>query len=373
MNELITKDLANEVRLLWSNLTIDFGEEEIQEIVPIKLTHFYLINNLEIPQIIIDYYYYPTRKLISEKEFIQMVKTGYVGNKNRTLTPYSIKMFGAYFRRTSMYYKLIRLSSKNNDLLINGYEIKYYIDLKPYFKEYAIGFRTGFNDFENDCIKPFLFEFSEKTDTTQKIFEFVINKKNIEQCWLNYLVGFTTNYNSKEIVGALKEGKTQGYFYKAWSIIFSNFNLFEPLFMEHKKKAYLSEKTKLNIHKKEPQQENNKAEKILHEIWLPTAKITVKDFLEKGKDLGLWNSDLNLTQQRGAKLYGSGKILLASLAGALKNYAIMESLDYKIIGKAFCKAFNIDEKKGVQEHYKSFNNYNDKYRKEFIRAFNIKL
>ncbi|MCD8431042.1 hypothetical protein G1K66_11850 [Tenacibaculum finnmarkense] len=135
----------------------------------------------------------------------------------------------------------------------------------------------------------------------------------------------------------------------------------------------LSKPTESNATKKEFQQENNKAEIILQEIWLPTAKITVKQFLEKGEKLGIWNSDLNLTQQRGAKLYGSGKTLLASLAGALKNYAIMESLDYKIIGKAFCKAFNIEEKKGVEEHYKAFNSYNDKYRKEFIRAFNIKL
>jgi hypothetical protein len=117
----------------------------------------------------------------------------------------------------------------------------------------------------------------------------------------------------------------------------------------------------------------NSTEIILEKIWLSTAKISVQQFLKKGFELGIWDEDYNLTQQRGAKLFGSGKVLLGSLAGALKNYTIMESIHYKIIGKVFCKAFNIEIKKETKDSYKSFSNYNEKYKKAFIRSFNIKF
>lgn len=150
-------------------------------------------------------------------------------------------------------------------------------------------------------------------------------------------------------------------------IFFTQLNFIKLNLQKAKNKALGIE----DIIKKQPQQDE--AELILQRIWLATAKISVKQFLEKGIDLGIWDSDLNLTQQRGAKLYGSGKTLLASLAGALKNYAIMESLDYKIIGRAFCKAFNIKKKKGTKDPYKAFSMYNEKYKKAFVRSFNIRI
>lgn len=39
--------------------------------------------------------------------------------------------------------------------------------------------------------------------------------------------------NSGEIVDAFEDGKFQGYFYKAWSLILSNSNLYEQLFNDY--------------------------------------------------------------------------------------------------------------------------------------------
>ena len=167
MHKLITKELAEEIRLDLTHFTI-IPVEDDAEIVPEKLTHFYLINNFEIDQSIIDHYYFPTRRLISELEFRKMVERGYRGNINSTLEPYSIKMFGAYFRRGALFYKIIQLTEHNKDALLNGNEIKYFNDLEPYFKEYADGFKDGYNNFENEIINTYGFGLSDNNDKIVK-------------------------------------------------------------------------------------------------------------------------------------------------------------------------------------------------------------
>ena len=70
--------------------------------------------------------------------------------------------------------------------------------------------------------------------------------------------------------------------------------------------------------------------------------------------------------------FGSGKTLLGSLSIALKGYAISTNTDYKIIGKSFCDAFNMEIKETTANPYKAFSSGNPKIVREFKRAFNIK-
>ncbi|MCD8438724.1 hypothetical protein [Tenacibaculum finnmarkense] len=269
-------------------------------------------------------------------------------------------LFNANNRKYAVYSATVSyvFSSKTKGKYNDTDEV-FNIDGYPYFKTFTDAYEKGEEDFKADYVNSNLYN-SNTEKLVSDIHHAVYHSRFGGYCGWNYVVNLVVDKISHKII---KEyGYYSGMLSGAKEFIKKHPTIFKDV-----------DKCNHSVTKKEFQQENNKAEIILQEIWLPTAKITVKQFLEKGEKLGIWNSDLNLTQQRGAKLYGSGKTLLASLAGALKNYAIMESLDYKIIGKAFCKAFNIEEKKGVEEHYKAFNSYNDKYRKEFIRAFNIKL
>jgi hypothetical protein len=231
---LIDESFIEYVRL---NINIThFRFEDIPEksLVPDNLTHDYLLRNFNINESIKRFYYAPTRNLISDEDFQKKVDFGYKGRIDRTLRPYPINIYGAYFGRKAMYYRLLMLMELDKDVTLKGVTIKYLGDLAPYFKEYAQGFESGFNNFKKECIDPFLIEFSNKKDYINKVFEFLTKQIIFEHSWFNNHTGFSINDNPetrvKKIVGAFEDGVTQGYYYKAWSIVFSNSQLFKPLF-----------------------------------------------------------------------------------------------------------------------------------------------
>lgn len=230
---VLDKTFINDIRLYWGLTINDFGEE-IQEIVPEKQEHSYLFSNFNISDLISNFYYLPTSDLMTEKEYQEMVSSGFVGKKETALTPYSLQMFGAYFTRKAMYFRLLGLITYNKDVLLKGNKIRNFDDLIPYFKEYSNGFAKGYSSFDEDCINPFMLGFSDKTDYVQKVFEYLTKNINFEHSWKNNHAGFTISHNFqkniKEIINAYQDGQRQGYFYKAWSIVLSNHKIFEPLF-----------------------------------------------------------------------------------------------------------------------------------------------
>ncbi len=202
------------------------------EIVPEELTHDYLLRNFKIDKNIYKHYHLPTSNLLSDSEFQKMKESGFVGNKESALNPYSIIIAGAYYLRSDFTWKLSRILHAIKPYRIEGKEIKYFTDLIPYYKEYAKGFKYGFNEFENKKIKPFLTMFADQKDYANKIFEYITKDLFLIECWSKSLRGFTTDQNN-EIVEAYENGELQGNFYRAWSIVFSNNNLFAPLFQEY--------------------------------------------------------------------------------------------------------------------------------------------
>ena len=226
----INKGFIDYLRLSFCTINWIFDKTEQPEIVPKELTHGYLLSNFNIDDSIYEYYHLPTSNLLSDSEFQKMKDTGFVGNKETALRPYSNIVYGAYYSRSDLVWKLTVASHRQ--MFIDGKEIKYFADLIPYFKEYAKGFQDGFNEFNNKQINPFLTPFPEKQDYVNKVFEYITKNLFFKHGWANLRTGFTTNQH-EEILAAFEDGQQQGYFYRAWSTVFSNNNLFAPLFQEY--------------------------------------------------------------------------------------------------------------------------------------------
>lgn len=230
----INEAFINELRLDLGTTNWIFDNTEPVEIVPEVLMHSYLLRNFIIDESIYKYYHLPTSNLLSDIEFQKMKDTKFCGEKETALQPYSNIIYGAYYSRSDLVWKLSGIAFMQKPNIIEGKEIKYFTDLIPYFKEYAKGFANGFNEFDNTQIKPFLTMLAEKQDYVNKVFEYITKYLLFKHSWVSGESGFATNQN-KEIVNAFENGQQQGYFYRAWSIVFSNNNLFAPLFREHLK------------------------------------------------------------------------------------------------------------------------------------------
>lgn len=232
----INEELIEKIRLQYSTSKLLFGcDKDNIEIVPEIQTHDYLKNHFPIDDTILKYYYAPTRLFINDKDFEKMTKNGFIGNIDRTLKPYSIDIFGAFHFRNKFHTQLSFVLF-DKKYFINNKEIKFLSDLVPYFIDYSDGFKNGFNDFEKNCITPFLNEYSDKSDFTFKIFEYVTKHIAFQHSWLNNGGSFHVNpreNNEKHITKAFEDGREQGYFYKAWSIILGNNKVYSNYFKEY--------------------------------------------------------------------------------------------------------------------------------------------
>jgi len=124
-----------------------------------------------------------------------------------------------------------------------------------------------------------------------------------------------------------------------------------------------------------PLQENNTdhSEKIkkLKTIWLSEPRISVEDFIQKGIEKGLWSANLKILTAKGG-LYGTGKTMLGSIFIALKDWAILNNINYNIVGEVFCEVFNIEIKETTKEKYKAFSSGNSKIITQIKRTFQVK-
>lgn len=241
----INDELIDNIRTNLGTIHFIFNKSrEETEIVPNELTHAYLFRNFRIDDEILEYYCLPNKYLLSNNEFQRMVDSGYFGRKETALYPYSVIILGAYYSRSDITTKLIGLKVIPHNEKINKEKIEYLSDLLPYFKKYSNGFEEGFNKFDDQQIKPFLTMFSEKKDYIDKVFDYLTRQLLFRNNWGVSSNGFTSNQDN-EIVDAFKNGQIQGYYYRAWSIVFSNNNLFAPLFQEHLN-VLTSKQTKMN-------------------------------------------------------------------------------------------------------------------------------
>lgn len=225
-------------------ICIDFGEQA-NEIVPNRLQHENILNSFQIDEIILKYYYYPVSNILSDDEYLEIRHLRPKGNfydlpeKHFLLRPYSVIFFGAYYRLDNLLWKFDSiLSSKKFSPKINGREIEYLEQLKPYLLDYAKGFEEGFNKFEKNEIEPYLTILADKQDVATKVFEYA-TRNLITQSYFSAR-GFAMSGDC-EIKGGFDEGLIQGYYYRAWSIILSNSQSFLDYFKDMQL-SYLSTK-----------------------------------------------------------------------------------------------------------------------------------
>ena len=230
----IDADFIDNIRfnLAIRNWIFDESDKQI-EIIPENLTHSYLLRNFVIDNSILSYYYLPTSNLLTDKEYKEHY-SNHAGSKETLLTPYSNVLFGAYYLRTDLISKIESLIYSPYKTTLQGKEVREFEDLTPYFKEYANGFQDGFNNFDEVQIKPYLSLLGDKQEYVSRVFEFITKSVFLTHGWANLRKGFTVKCNGKdkveEIINAYKDGQTQGYFYRAWSIVLSSSNLFSSLF-----------------------------------------------------------------------------------------------------------------------------------------------
>lgn len=242
----INNEFINDLRLLFSTMSYHFGcDLDNKEIVPENLTHGYLLNKFpEINENILSYYYKNTADLITEEFIEKLEKTSFIGNVNRLLKPYSLKIFGAWLPRRDFSMKLELLYKLN----YMKSPIKYFEDLIPYFIEYSDGFEYGFTNFEENHVKPYLLIENDKEDFVLKVFEFIKKQSFLEHSWLGggrgigfTLMGNNLMGNNMKLASGYDYGKEQGYFYMAWCLIFKAHTQFTKHFKE------LSEADKIEI------------------------------------------------------------------------------------------------------------------------------
>lgn len=212
-----------------------FDTEENIEIVQTKFTHEFLLENNSIGNNILKYYYLPTNINFSDKTNIRNSESDSTIKIHKSLRPYPFIIYGAYHNRVDLYSNLNYIKQLDNKpYLGKRNDLHSLEDFQPYFKDYASGFKEGYNNFENDIINPYLTEFADKHDYIYKVHEFITKKLIFKHDWLHRKNGFTiANLESKEggtIINAFDDGQKQGYFYRAWTIVFSNSHLFESLF-----------------------------------------------------------------------------------------------------------------------------------------------
>lgn len=216
----INIELLNFFNEAFSGMNFFNDWAEIPEIVPTGKTHKELLKNYAInPEI---YKYYNRVNLF--ERFTEQQKYIYAPlpkhNHNLKATPYNLKICNAYYYRPNFIYKLGGIVY-NSFIHSKGKEIKTLLDLKPYFLEYAKGFNEGYTSFEEQKINFINPAFTDRNDSLKRVFEFITARPT--HSWGKLT---RTGDNLK----GYEDGLLQGYYYKAWTIVFTQNDSFTPLF-----------------------------------------------------------------------------------------------------------------------------------------------
>jgi len=230
-NTKIDDKFLEKIRTYEWQLSIDFGKPA-EDIVPEKFNHEYLFDRFSIDQSIKKWYTSSGQGYTATNMMSTKLIGGYYSLCKSGLSPYPFKICGAYICRSTLWLKLYDIYNDKGRYHLNGnFKLEKLNDLSPYFYEFAKGFKKANETFQEECIIPFLPKGFDKYDIAQKIFEFVTNINSLGYNW-RIIRGFITTDGTKKlgIINAYENGQYDGYFYKAWSIIFSNNHLYAPLF-----------------------------------------------------------------------------------------------------------------------------------------------
>jgi hypothetical protein len=185
---------------------------ESEQYVSGSLDHNF--NFKKLSGLVYEYYTLPIRDLILKKQSNYQLGTlmGY------SELPY-IPFYNGSFMRLDL------LISRLECILKREYpaskKIKYLDDLSPYFKDYARGFKTGFEYFSQNELEPLIKFERDNEKANHKAFEF-INE--------NWIKGKDFGYDPIFLEMEEKFGEEEGYLYGVWSYVMENQCDFLPIF-----------------------------------------------------------------------------------------------------------------------------------------------
>lgn len=240
-NTLINNELLEEIRT--SRNTSKWHNIDDNKIVDFGYTHEYFLANRTVDNIIKEFYLKPIKEMYSAEEW-QKCKILENKDKNYSINNSSYLIQGALHNRVDLYIKIGTLLDLKEHHGLN-IKYKYLSDLNSYFKNYADNFKRGYRQFLNVIVKPHLLFENNKEEASHIIFRFITNNQ-LNDPVVSLNKGFKMSSGDYDIDYEITDGLLEGYLYKAWSIIFTQNELFLPIF-----KNYLVGDIITDIHKTE--------------------------------------------------------------------------------------------------------------------------
>lgn len=240
---LIDDNLLEDIRT--SINTSKWHDNKVDRIVDFGYTHEYLLSKRNVDDIIKEFYIKSLKEIYSTGEW-QELKDLDKQNKSFITNQCSFLIEGALHNRVNLYLKIGSLLELKDEHNLKD-EFNYLSDLQPYFKRYAGDFKAGYNQFLNVVVKPYLLFDNSKEEAAHIIFRYITNNESNDPA-TTLMKEFKINFDGgdNKIDYDMSEGLNEGYIYRAWSIIFSQNELFAPLF-----KRYLNGDKILDTNKKE--------------------------------------------------------------------------------------------------------------------------
>ncbi|WP_405565274.1 hypothetical protein [Polaribacter sp. Asnod6-C07] len=240
---LINDDLLEEVRL--SRNTWKWQDKKVDRIVDIGYTHEYLLANRTVDDVIKEFYKKSFKEMYTVDEWQEFMSLD-KNNKSDITNNCSFLIEGALHNRLNLWAKIEILLKCSVQFKLNN-KYKYFSDLKPYFETYACGFKSGYNQFINIIVKPHSLFDNSKEEASQIIFRYLTNaQSNDPVVTSNKGFKFRVENGNYDICNDFLDGLNEGCLYRAWTIVFSQSELFLPLFQN-----YLNGSDKVKIENKE--------------------------------------------------------------------------------------------------------------------------
>jgi hypothetical protein len=173
-----------------------------------------LLYNLNLSEIVLDYYY----RLVQQPYSQEQVSKHYAGDINRYNDPYHLSIYGAYVNMKDWDWLKMKIDNKYPPFdKVSDNELE---DAK---KQYAIGFKYGYFNFEKDKLDQSIFQ--DSANKAQIIFDFAKGRMFPSS-------GFSESSGKGVHVlsGWKDDGIEGGYIYRAWYLMLENHFTFAPLF-----------------------------------------------------------------------------------------------------------------------------------------------
>lgn len=228
--KLINYDLLEEIRTISDNST--WQDRNEHNIVDHGYTHKYLLANRTVDKIIKEFYFKPFRKIYTTDEWRGLINAD-VHNKIDITNHCSYLIEGALHNKVNLYLKINALLELKDQHILN-HKYEYFSELKPYFTSYAKDFKLGYNQFLNVVVKPFLLFDNNKEEASHIIFRYITNNQSNDPV-VSLNSGFKMSFKNDDydIDYDFLDGLHEGYLYRAWGLIFSQNELFSPLFQKY--------------------------------------------------------------------------------------------------------------------------------------------